>query len=52
MVIPTNNKGRRALALVYWLLARQVLRERGTLSPDQTFGVLVEEFETKAGGEE
>lgn len=51
LVIPTNNKGRKALALVYWLLARQVLRERGELSPDQPFEVPVEEFETKASGE-
>ncbi len=30
VVIPTNNKGRRALALIYWLLAREIakLRER------------------------
>ncbi|RLG57392.1 MAG: 30S ribosomal protein S2 [Hadesarchaea archaeon] len=49
LVIPTNNKGRKALALVYWLLARQVLRERGELSPDQPFEVPVEEFETKPG---
>ncbi|MGZ4901555.1 MAG: 30S ribosomal protein S2 [Halobacteriota archaeon] len=29
-VIPTNNKGRRALALIYWLLAKEIakLRER------------------------
>jgi small subunit ribosomal protein S2 len=47
VVIPTNNKGRKALALVYWLLARQVLRERGELAPDSPFGVSVEEFETK-----
>jgi small subunit ribosomal protein S2 len=50
LIIPTNNKGRKALALVYWLLARQVLRERGELSPDKPFEVSVEEFETKAGG--
>ncbi len=49
LVIPTNNKGRKALALVYWLLARQVLRERGELVPDAPFGVSVEEFETKPG---
>lgn len=47
LIIPTNNKGRKALALVYWLLARQVLRERGELPPDQPFGVSVEEFETR-----
>ncbi|MEM2874642.1 MAG: 30S ribosomal protein S2 [Candidatus Hadarchaeales archaeon] len=51
LVIPTNNKGRKALALVYWLLARQVLRERGALAPDAPFEVKVEEFETKAVGE-
>ncbi|HID60542.1 MAG TPA: 30S ribosomal protein S2 [Hadesarchaea archaeon] len=51
LVIPTNNKGRKALALVYWLLARQVLRERGELSSDAPFEVSVEEFETKPEGE-
>lgn len=29
LVIPTNNKGRKALSLVYWLLAREVANERG-----------------------
>jgi small subunit ribosomal protein S2 len=47
LIIPTNNKGRKALALVYWLLGRQLLRERGELAPDQAFDVSVEEFETK-----
>jgi small subunit ribosomal protein S2 len=28
LVIPANNKGRVALATVYWLLAREVLRDR------------------------
>ncbi len=28
-VIPTNNKGRKALALIYWLLAKKTLEERG-----------------------
>jgi len=47
LAIPTNNKGRRALATIYWLLARQVLRERGELAADQDLNVSLEEFETK-----
>src|SRR6266704_3224259 len=46
-VIPVNNKGRRALAVVYWLLARQVLRERGELPQDGTIPLTVDDFETK-----
>ncbi|NHJ47870.1 MAG: 30S ribosomal protein S2 [Asgard group archaeon] len=45
--IPTNNKGRRALALVYWLLAREVLRARGEIPPDGTIPESVEEFTFK-----
>ncbi|MFH1775010.1 MAG: 30S ribosomal protein S2 [Methanobacteriota archaeon] len=34
VVIPTNNRGRKALAIIYWLLAREILRERGELKED------------------
>ena len=47
LIIPGNNKGRKSLALLYYLLTRQVLRERGLLAPNQDLGVSVEEFETK-----
>jgi small subunit ribosomal protein S2 len=47
LVIPTNNKGRRALAVIYWLLARQVLRERGELLPDGSMPLSIEDFEMK-----
>jgi len=46
-VIPTNNKGRRALATVYWLLARQLMRERGDLSEDTDLPMTIDDFETK-----
>jgi small subunit ribosomal protein S2 len=46
-VIPVNNKGRRALAVVYWLLARQVLRERGELAMDGNLTATIDDFETK-----
>jgi len=45
LVIPSNNKGRRALATVYWLLTREVLKARGQLASDEDFKMTVEEFE-------
>ncbi|MCW4002994.1 MAG: 30S ribosomal protein S2 [Candidatus Bathyarchaeota archaeon] len=52
LVIPTNNKGRRALAVIFWLLARQVLRERGELGPDRDPPATIEDFEAKVTREE
>jgi small subunit ribosomal protein S2 len=46
LVIPVNNKGRRSLAIVYWLLAREILRERGQLPISGEFGATIEDFET------
>jgi small subunit ribosomal protein S2 len=52
LVIPTNNKGRRALAVVFWLLARQVLRERGELAADKDPAATIEDFEAKISRED
>jgi len=51
-VIPTNNKGRRALAVIFWLLARQILRERGELASDKEPPFTIEDFEAKITKEE
>src|SRR3989442_463008 len=45
LVIPTNNKGRRALATVYWLLTREVLKARGTLKSDEAFTASIDDYE-------
>ena len=47
LAIPVNNKGRKAIALVYWLLARQLLRTKGILSSDEEFDVDPTDFELK-----
>jgi small subunit ribosomal protein S2 len=52
LVIPTNNKGRRALAIIYWLLARQILHERGELPLDKDLPLTIEDFEAKISREE
>ncbi len=45
LVIPSNNRGRKALALVYFLLAREVLRERGDIPVDAEVAFSTEDFE-------
>jgi len=45
LVIPTNNKGRRALATIYWLLTREVLKARGSLTSDEAFTSTIDDYE-------
>jgi len=47
LAIPVNNKGRKAIALVYWLLARQMLREQGTIGEDENLEMDATDFELK-----
>jgi small subunit ribosomal protein S2 len=46
LVIPGNNKGRRALATVFYLLAREILRIRGTIPNDGELPEPVTAFES------
>jgi small subunit ribosomal protein S2 len=47
LVIPTNNKGRRALAIIYWLLAKQILREKGEIPLGEDAPFSIDDFELK-----
>lgn len=44
LVIPANNKGRRALGTIYWILAREILKARGELKSDRDFKYTIEDF--------
>ena len=47
LCIPVNNKGKKAIALVYWLLARQILREKGVIPEDGEIDLEPSDFELK-----
>lgn len=48
LIIPANNKGKKALATLFWLLAREILKERDSIKSDSEFKFKVEDF----GGKE
>lgn len=52
LVIPGNNRGRKAIAAIFWLLARAVLTHAGLLPADQPMKYSIEDFETKLLEEE
>ncbi len=52
VIIPANNRGRKALATVYWLLVRQILIERGELKENESMKYEIDDFETKITEEE
>jgi small subunit ribosomal protein S2 len=47
LVIPGNNRGRKAIAAIFWLLARAALTYANLLAADQHMKYSIEDFETK-----
>jgi small subunit ribosomal protein S2 len=47
LVIPTNNRGRKALATVYWLLTKEVLKKQGKIKSDSEMPLTIDDFEAK-----
>jgi small subunit ribosomal protein S2 len=44
LVIPCNNKGKKALGLFFHILATQYMRERGLLARDKELEYSVDDF--------
>jgi small subunit ribosomal protein S2 len=44
LIIPANNKGKKALATLFWLLAREILKEHSNIKSDSEFNYKVEDF--------
>ncbi|MDR3222794.1 MAG: 30S ribosomal protein S2 [Methanobrevibacter sp.] len=47
LLVPVNNKGRKSIALVYWLLAREILRIKGVIGEDEDLDIDPSEFTLK-----
>ncbi|KKM62195.1 hypothetical protein LCGC14_1524100 [marine sediment metagenome] len=47
LAVPANNRGKKALGLAFWLLARQILLELGKISSENEFSYTLEEFTSK-----
>ena len=47
LAIPANNRGKKALGLACWLLARQILLELGKIASEEEFPYALEEFTSK-----
>jgi small subunit ribosomal protein S2 len=47
LIIPCNNKSRRSIALIYWLLAREFMKEKGLIKGNDEFKPSVSDFEAK-----
>jgi len=47
LAIPANNRGKKALGVAFWLLARQIMLELGKINSEDEFTPTLEEFTSK-----
>ena len=44
LVVPCNNKGKKSLGLVFWILTREYLKNKGIIKNNEEFKFKVEDF--------
>lgn len=44
LIIPANNKGKKALGTLFWLLTREILKERKIIKSDSEFKYKLDDF--------
>jgi len=47
LAIPANNRGKKALGLAFWFMARQIMLELGKIGSEEEFPYTLEEFTSK-----
>ncbi|MEM2121179.1 MAG: 30S ribosomal protein S2 [Candidatus Woesearchaeota archaeon] len=43
-VVPCNNKGKKSLGLIFWVLAREYLKNRGIIRKEEEFKYTLDDF--------
>ncbi len=44
LVVPCNNKGKKSLGLIFWILTKEYLKHRGLIKKDEDLKVTVDDF--------
>ncbi len=44
LVVPCNNKGKKSLAIIFYVLAKEFLKNKGIIKSDKDFKVKIEDF--------
>ncbi len=47
LIIPANNKGKKSLGLIYYLLTREILKAKGDIKKNSDFKASLEDFTEK-----
>jgi len=44
LVVPCNNKGKKSLGLLFWIITREFLKVKGIIKNDSDFKAKIEDF--------